>query len=403
MKVALINAVYGYGSTGLIVKNIEEALIQSDNEAVVIYQYAAPLPNKGRRVGNLIDWKLHALYTRLDGKQGFASRCPTKKLIKYLENEKPDVVHLHNVHANFINLPLLLSYLAQEDIPTVITLHDCWFFTGKCTHFAAIGCERWREGCGNCPKQNETPASLIRDASAEVLMKKASLYNNLSKLTVVGCSKWISNLAKQSTAFKQCQVKQIYNGVDTAVFIPMDREKCRNKHGVKADFVILGMANKWLDKRNLGILNEIKKQLHENELLLIIGCNEVQKKMISGYDKVRAVGYIESREELAEYYNVADVFCNLTLEDTLPTVNMEALSCGTPVVTYDSCGSPELVVEDQTGFVVEQGDIDGLIEAFEKIKSGAISRSSCYEYAKHSYDKSERYQEYLRLYRSMLP
>lgn len=400
MKVVQINAVYGYGSTGLIVKDIAEAVEADGGEARIAYQYAAPIPEDGFRIGNKIDWKLHALYTRMTGKQAFASRAATKRLLRYLREEKPDVVHLHNLHANYINLPLLLEYLTEEEIATVITLHDCWFFTGKCTHFAAEKCEAWRSGCGNCPKQFEPPASLICDASAEVLQKKVELYERMPKLTVVGCSKWISDLAKKSRALKNCRVTQIYNGVDTAIFAPMDREKCRSRYGIKADFVILGMANKWLDQRNQNILNKISRQLQENELLILIGCSEEQKKIASGYDRVRAVGFIEKREELAEYYNAADVFCNLTFEDTLPTVNMEAISCGTPVITYDSCGSPELIENGNTGYVIRQLDQTELEKAFQNIRSGTISRKACRSYALNFFEKTARYQEYLNLYRS---
>ncbi len=402
MKLVLINAVYGFGSTGLIIKDIDETVEANRSEVRIVYQYANQTPKSGFRIGNKLDWKIHALYTRLTGKQAFASKTATRRLICYLRREKPDVVHLHNLHANYINLPLLLEYLAREGIATVITLHDCWFFTGKCTHFAAVNCGAWRSGCGNCPKRFESPASVIRDSSASVLAEKTALYGKLKNLTVVGCSKWIANLAEQSIAFQGCRIMQIYNGVDTSIFAPMDRARCRARHDISAGLVILGMANKWLDEKNQIALHETISFLSEEDQLLLVGCSEEQQRLVSGLGKVRAISFIKSREELAEYYNAADVFCNLTFEDTLPTVNMEAASCGTPVVTYDSCGSPELVQDGTTGFVVKQGDIAGLKLAFTKIKNQEICRETCRSFALTSFGKKERYQEYLDLYKSVI-
>ena len=398
MKVIEINATYGYGSTGLIVRDIGELLKKNGDEVRYAYQMGNCAPSEGHQIGSPADWKLHALYTRLLGKQGWLSIGATRKLLKYMDQEKPDLVHLHNIHANYINLPMLLKYLAKKNIATVVTLHDCWFLTGKCCHFVSAGCTRWKTGCGHCPKQKESPGSLFFDRSAEVAKEKRELFQNIKNLTVVGCSEWIADIAKESYVFRDCRVEQIYNGVDTDVFAPMNRQECKQKLGISAEFVMLGMANKWLDPKNRGVLETVAENLTENETLVLIGCTDAQRKELDSFSNITAVGFIKERELLAAYYHSADAFVNLTFEDTLPTVNMEAISCGTPVITYDSCGSPELVQEGKTGYIIPQSDSKALLKRWRDVQAGMLQRHICREIGLNMFGKIERYDEYLSLF-----
>lgn len=403
MKILQINAVYGFGSTGVIVRDIEQQLLKQGHEALIAYQFAESLPEKGCRVGNRFDWKWHALYTRLSGKQGYVSKLATKKFIAYLQKESPDVVHLHNLHSNYINLPMLLEYLAAADVHTVLTLHDCWFFTGKCCHFTAVSCERWQSGCGDCPLKKASPASWFIDNSASVLKDRGRLFQNIKKLTVAGCSDWICSLAKESPVFKGKDVVRIYNGVDTDLFKPMTRDVLRRQLGLDGKFVILGMANKFFNPANSGIANDLTNNLSSDEHLLIVGCNEQQQHMLQNNPKVSAFGYIRNREKLAEIYNIADVFINLTLEDTLPTVNMESICCGTPVITYDSCGSPELIKENETGYIIQKFDCGVLKQCCKKVKTHCDDmRKACVYYGKKNFDKTNQYLFYLKLYQNII-
>lgn len=402
MKVIEINATLGFGSTGLIVKDIGELLKRSGHEVRYVYQLGDGNPSECYRVGRPFDWKIHALFTRITGMQAWGSKNVTKKLIKYLNSEKPDVVHLHNLHSNYINLPILLKYLVEKNISTVVTLHDCWFFTGKCCHFASAFCNAWKTGCGKCPKLKEAPSSVFLDNTSLVAKEKAKLFQGIHNLTVVGCSKWISDLAKESFVFKNCNIEQIYNGVDTDIFNIKNRSECREKYGIHADYVMLGMANKWLDERNSAVFELIVSKLSKNEVLILVGCTEVQKKAVEMYSNVIAIGFVSKREEMADYYNLSNVFVNLTFEDTLPTVNMESIACGTPVITYNSCGSPELVQEGKTGYIIEQLDDSALLKAWDRIKQEAIQRSDCREIGSRMFNKNDRYEDYISLFNRLL-
>lgn len=404
MKVMQINAVYGFGSTGIIVKDIATSLLEAGNCTRVAYQVSNSISDNVElyQVGNKIDWKIHALLTRVLGKQAYASIVATKKLLAYLDKEKPDIVHLHNLHANYVNLNMLLKYLAKKSIAVVITLHDCWFFTGKCFHFVGCGCEKWRTGCGTCPQNKEDVKSFFFDRTHSVFGDKKKYFQAIPNLTVVGCSDWIKGLAEQSPIFQGKYITRIYNGVDTSIFYPRQQTTFRNENQLDGKFVILGMANKWMKSKNIELVKKLFDNLKEDDQVVIVGCSEQQKIELEKYQCVTAVGFIKDRDILADIYSASDVFVNMTYEDTLPTVNMEAICCGTPVITFNSCGSPELVNEGVTGYVISQGSEPELLNALYKVKNRLIDRKQCGNEGKHRFDKNLQYKEYLALYSYVL-
>lgn len=394
MRVLQINANYGYGSTGIIMRDIGETLLCAGHEAFFAYQRSKNSVNNGYVIGNVVDWKCHAFLCRIFGGQGFYSRSATKKLCDYLDEIVPDVVHLHNLHSNFVHLGMLLEYLAKRDIPTVITMHDCWYFTGKCFHFIDVQCERYKIGCGNCPKQKSAPKSCFFDYSKRDLMSKNERLHAIPRLILVGCSKWISLRAKESL-LKDIRIKQIYNGVDIDIFKPMNVTELKKQYNIGNQYVVLGMANKWCNSKNIKLIKTVSEL--PNTVLMLIGCkNQDVLWLKECCSNVVSVGYISDRHMLAMHYSMADVFVNLTLADTLPTVNMESICCGTPVITYDSCGSPELI-NDDSGIVVPKGDHEKIIESIN------IARNKKWEKCRQSgilrFDKQYCYQRYLDIYK----
>lgn len=397
MKLIEINATYGVGSTGRIVADLIAEAKLNNIDVGVAYQSADRAAECGFKVGNRFDKAWHGLMTRVMGRQGYNSRGATKKLIKWLEEQNPDIVHLHNLHSNYINLELLFSYLAKRDIATVITLHDCWFFTGKCCHFVESKCDRWQTGCHDCPRNKLDIKSLFCDASARVWADKKRLYEAVPRLYTVGCSKWITGLAEKSI-LSSGKVLQIYNGVDTDVFRPMATD-FKSRHGIEDKFVALGAANKWLLPENDELLKTYLKTKKDDEVLVLFGADDAGKRATAVLDGVITLGYFTDKTDMAELFASADVFINPTHADTLPTVNMEAAACGTPVVTYDVCGSPELVLDGVTGYVVPEGDIGGVLIAKAAVRDGKISRDACREYAENNFDKNENYKKYIELFK----
>ena len=396
MKVLQINAVYGYASTGTIAKDIGDCAEKNGMQSYTACQRSSLSGDHIYRVGNILDWKLHALFTRLTGRQAFFSKLPTRKLLLWMEEINPDIVHLHNVHSNFVNLQLVCDYCRQKDIPLVLTLHDCWFFTGKCTHFVKTGCDRWQIGCGNCSQLKMEVPCLFGDPTAKVFQEKLAALNSVPKLYVVGCSKWITECAKLS-GLKAKEYITISNGVDTQVFTPKDSAFAK-ENDLNDRFVILGMANKWVEPENRPGVVKLLKTLNPDYRVVIVGCSEEDKTFFEAFPNVLTVPFIKDSKQLADIYNAANVFVNLTRADTLPTVNVECICCGTPVITFDACGSPELV-DESSGIVIPVGDFDGLLAAIEQIAGQPMNYDVAQKQRMFSKDTS--YLQYVQLYNAM--
>lgn len=396
MKVLLVNAVYGHGSTGTIVRDIEGLCDQSGIECYVASPDAnVRKANHGYLVGNFIDHKLHALLCRINGRQAYFSHFPTWNLCRYIGRIKPDIVHLHNLHSNYIHLNILLDYLAKKDIKTIITFHDCWFYTGGCFHYTAIGCEKWKESCGHCPKKRQDTPSLLFDKSAEILKDRKKYLLRVPHLTITGVSQWMSN-EPRNTFLKDVPNKVIYNGIDLNAFKPLDSD-IRERLGLTNKYIILGPASKWLQPENYDVYNYFTTNMAEDEVLLLYG-------MVNGTDclpaNVVAYKYIESKKELAELYTCADVFANPTREDSLSLINLEAQACGTPVVTFDATG-PKETVDGINSFYVEVGNYKQLYKTIQTVKNKTgvqDIQSSVRDFVYSRFNLADNYKQYIDLY-----
>ncbi len=392
LKILQINACCDYKSTGVIAKSIGKVAEKQGMEMYYAYQSSVSAPEKSYQVGNSLDWKVHSLFSRIFGKEGYASVLSTQKLIGWIEEIKPDIVHFHNLHSHYINLNMLCDYLSKNDIPTVITMHDCWYFTGKCTHYAAVGCNKWQSSCGDCPLLKAEVPSWFCDPTSKVLKDRVSHLNSIENLYLVGCSNWISNEAKKSLV-KPKEILTIYNGVDLEIF--KHRESSfRNENNLNGKFVVLGMADKWSNPANYDAVKYLTENCDDNTGFVVVGCKEQHESYFKQFKNITTIGYVNDQIKLAEIYSSADVFVNLTHADTLPTVTMESICCETPVITYDCCGGPELILED-CGFVVSEGDYEEILRKIEIIKqqkcNGMVTQ-------RVHFDKDENFKKYIQLY-----
>lgn len=400
MKICQINTTYGFGSTGVIAKDINDLAKTSGFETISCAQKS--IDKNTYIIGNKIDWKIHALFTRIIGMQGYFSRIPTYRLIKYLKKESPDIVQLHNLHSNFINIKMLFNYLSKNDIRTILTLHDCWFFTGKCFHFVESNCDKWKTGCNKCPQKHHSVNSWFFDRSNKIFNDRKKLYKSVKSLTVVGCSEWITSLAKKSPLFEKANMLTIRNGVDINIFNSNNNtNNFKEKYNLYNCFVILCFANKLFDERNKNIKEKLIKNLNSDERLVIIGCGKKRINELKIYNNVICFGHISNPYLMSIIYGASDVFLNLTFADTLPTVNMESICCGTPVITYDSCGSPELIQEDKTGYAIKQLDYTSLIKYINKIKTKKIINKNCSTIGIDSFEKKNQYNKYVSLFKEV--
>ena len=396
MKIVQINAIYGSKSTGTIVREIQSYCEANGIESYVAYSIAdrsdVSVPN-GYRIGNKLTTKWSALLSRIVGKQAYANRFTTRQFLRWLDKIRPDIVHLHNLHSNYIHINMLLRYLATHEIATVITMHDCWYFTGGCMHYASIGCDKWKRGCGNCPKWRQIP-SFFFDQTHSVLKDKVKYLSAIPRLTVVGASDWVANEMKQSL-LKNLNITFIHNGFDLDVFKPTPSEK-RRELGLEGKYVILGPATKWLLPINKPTLDYFVSQMDSDMVLLLFGCSSLDKTLPKN---VMQIGYTNSPKEMAELYTMADVMVNCSREDTLSSLNLECQACGTPVVTFDATGSKE-TVDDKCSFSVATGDFGSLWGKVKEVHSmgkDAFSKQ-CQQRVLSEFEKSKNNLKYIQLY-----
>lgn len=399
MKVVQINAIYGSKSTGTIVRDIQTCCEENGIACYVAYSISDRLTHdvpRGYRIGNLFTAKWHAFASRLFGKQAYFNRFSTWRFIRWLDKLKPDVVHLHNLHSNYICLNYLLRFLAERDIPVVITMHDCWYYTGGCVHYTSVECKRWQTTCGQCPQRKSIP-SWFHDSTSSVLKDRAHFLNAIPRLTMVGVSEWIVGEVKQS-AIKNKSAICIHNGFDLNVFRPIPSEK-KEQLSIKTRFVILGPGEKWLLPVNKPTLDYFIERMSKDTSMVLFGCSFIPEGLSS---KIVPVGYIKNRQEMAELYSMADVFVNCSREDTLSSLNLECQACGTPVVTYDATGSAE-TVDGECGFSVPTGDAEALWNTAEKVLEIGKDKltNKCRAWIETSFEKNANYREYIDLYGSI--
>lgn len=393
-------------STGRIMQEIGELAIQNGWESYIAY-------SKGRDgikscnsrlipVGDRWSVAWHGVMTRLFDRHGLASRHATFRLIRQMENIQPDIIHIHNIHGYFLDYRILFNYLSRCNIPVIWTVHDCWLYTGHCYYYSYIGCDKWQSGCSRCPQKKEFPASLFFDRSVRNYADKKTAFTSIpeSGLTIVPVSEWIGN-EMQKSFLKKYKFQVIRNGINTSVFDICPTEAVRAKYGLQGKNILLGVASIWNREKGLMDFIELAKRLDENERIVLVGIKPEKKKLLP--PDIIGIARTENTRELAELYSLADVFVNPTWQDNYPTVNLEAIACGTPVITYRTGGSVEAVTE-HTGFIVEQGDIAGLLAAFRHVrrKGKNTYRNACREYALKHFRKEDRYADYLKLYEKLL-
>lgn len=397
MKVLQINTVYAEGSTGKIVKEIQSLCKDNGMDCVAAYRCAvkgASLADSTIEISTPFDSRLHGFLARVTMYKGCFSYFKTRAFIKKVKAYAPDLIHLHNLHGSYVNVGLLMKYIKKQNIPVVFTLHDCWAFTGICPHFTIAHCDKWQLGCGNCPQRKKYSLSPI-DFTGKMWRVKKKWFTGVENLTVVTPSHWLEGLVKKSF-LKNYRVKVINNGIDLEVFKPTISD-FRKKYGLQNKKIVLAVAFGWGYEKGLDVITELAKRLPDDYRMVVVGTDDKTAALLPS--QVITIKKTNNQTELAEIYTTADVLVNPTREEVLGLVNVEALSCGTPVVTFNAGGSPECI-DDSCGSVVAVNDVDAMEKEILRIcNERPYSEEDCRNRAL-LFDKDARIKEYIDLYKS---
>jgi len=400
MKVLLINTVCGHGSTGRICTDIADVLQKRGDECFIAYGQLSTDYQNSFKIGGVLENHFHNLFSRITGRQGYFTITGTKKLIKYIQTVEPDIIHLHNLHGNYLNLEILFNYLARIDKPVIWTLHDCWAYTGKCAHYTDTGCYKWETHCHNCPQVKKYPTSLYFDRSLNMFAEKKKRFTSVRNMTIITVSQWLAMEAKRSF-LAQYPIIPIYNWVDHSVFKPISKN-LKPKFGFSEDkFVILVVSACWnKNDTKLNDLINLSKIIPDNMQIAMVGQMKSKNKIPAN---ITHIPYVQDLCAMAEIYSMADVYVHLSVEDTFGKVIAEAMSCGTPAIVYNSTASPELI-DKGCGFIVEKRNINAIYVAIQQIETDGKQKYSITSRRRvqRDFDYIEITGKTIQLYKSLI-
>jgi len=396
MRIASIN-LGNFGSTGFIMKNIGVLAQEAGHEVMIAYP-GNPINLPKDRVDTIIctdfERRFNERIAYETGYRGIHGWISTRRFLSKLKRFSPDIIHLHNLHNNYINVDWLFRYIKKNNIRVIWTLHDCWAFTGQCPHFTITKCEKWKNGCNQCPSFREYPRSKV-DRTEKMWKLKKQWFTGVSDLTIVTPSQWLADLVKQSF-LKDYSVKVINNGIDLSIFKPIQSD-FRKRYNISLDKkILLGVAFGWGRRKGLDVFVELSKRLDpEKYQIVLVGTDDKVDSQLP--QNIISIQRTSNQRELVEIYTAADLFVNPTREENYPTVNMEALACGTPVITFNTGGSSE-IIDETCGVVVPQNDIDAMMcEIMRIFEQSLFSMDACLKRTA-SFDMQDRFMEYVKLY-----
>ncbi len=402
MRVLQINVVEGILSTGRTVTEFDRFLAANDIDSYIACSLTAG-DTGSFEIGTPTEKKRHGLLSRVTGKQGWFSKKGTRGLLAYMDKIQPDVVILRVLHGNFIHFPMLMQYLAEKKIATVVCLHDCWFFTGKCCYYSQTGCNRWQTGCGDCPRVHMDNVSWFFDRTAFLWREKKRLFDSIDRLGVVGVSDWIADEAKKSPLFENAKaIEGIYNGIDFEKFHydESGATALREKYALGGKKILLGVSSGWSARKGLTDLTALSRMVDDTQQIVCIG------EMPSSYtvpDNVLHIPKTDNVHTLVAWYSAADVFINLSKEETFGKVSAEAISCGTPVVCYNTTANPE-IVGDGCGAVCLEENIESYFTCVQQVLGNGRDAYAvaCMIFAHAHFDKEKNYGKLLSFLKRLL-
>lgn len=398
MKILQINSC-NYGSTGNIMLGLSKT---AERDGHTVYT-AVPKSRSNLAkhtennifIGSRLLRNLHIRAAEITGFNGCGSVIDTLIFLRKVCKIKPDIIHLHNLHNCYINLPLLFGYIKKNGIRVVWTLHDCWAFTGKCPYFTMAKCDRWRTGCCGCPSVSEYPKSLT-DRTKRMYKLKKKWFTGVEDLTIVTPSEWLAGLVRESF-LGEYDIKVINNGIDLETFRPIESD-FRKKNNLEDKHIVLGVAAPWTKRKGFDTFLKLAERLGDKYVIVLVGVSDEQIKALPR--GVIGIKRTENQQELAEIYTAADVFANPTREDNFPTVNIEAISCGTPVITYKTGGSAE-ITDENCGCAVEYDDIDAFADKIRRVCGEKPYTAEACRARAERYDMKDKFEEYVQLYINM--
>ncbi len=387
------------GSHGRLMDDLRRASEAAGFETMLAVGRGADGHDRAVPIGTRRDVRLHGLLTRAFDAHGRGSRRATEAFVDALRLFRPDLLHMHNLHGYYLHIETLFRYIRESRVPTVWTLHDAWALTGHCSHYMRVGCDRWRTCCHGCPQKREYPASLWLDASRRNYQVKRSAYQHQPNLTVVSPAQWLFD-ALEASILRDARRVLIPNGIDLSLFSPARDETMRARYGVApGQAMLLAVAAPFDERKGFSDALRIAESVGGRVRLVMVGLTDRQLRGLPAH--VTGIRRTDGPEALVALYGEADCLVNPTYEDTYPTVNMEAIACGTPVAAYRVGGCADQI-DGTVGAAVTPGDFRALADAAMTLaRAKPRVTAACRARAEQYFDRRHAIASYIALYREM--
>jgi glycosyltransferase involved in cell wall biosynthesis len=400
-KVLQINSCVALYSTGQLVENIGKVALSNGWLSYIAYGRAAKTSKSQIiRIGKNFDVYFHAIKSKIFDAHGLGSKRATKALIAKIKKIKPDIIQLHNIHGYYLNYEIFFNFLNEANIPIVWSLHDCWAFTGHCSHFALIECNKWETECNNCPLTSSYPSSIIDKSTNNYILKK-KLFTSNKNITIVSASEWLGGMIRKSYLSKY-PLRIIPNGIDLEIFYPRKNTiDVIKTYGLEKKFVIMGVASSWGAAKGLYDYYKLNDLLTDEYVIVLVG---LTKKHCQNLPKgIIGISLTHSIDELAQLYSAADVITSLSYLEAFGLTPIEGFACGTPAIVYNATSTPELI-NPKIGLIVEPGNVTQVFEAIKTIRGNGKNfySKNCRKQAEIFYNKNDRFGDYLNLYEEIL-
>ena len=391
-RILYINESLNTGSTGHIVEHLGLSAKKVGYECLVAHgaRYTQQSQLSSYAFSTVFEEYIHGGLSIVFNAHGLGSYHATKRLIARIEQYRPDLIHLHNIHGYYLHYPSLFAYLKASGIPVIWTLHDCWATTGRCAHFIAQNCHQWKTGCTHCPSYKDYPRCIFPWGIERNYRLKKNAFSSLTNITIVTVSHWLEQIVRQSF-LSECQIQTIYNGINTNVFHPLPKDKTNDK------IHILGVASQWTDAKGWSDWLKLAQRLDDSYRITLVGVTEAQKKMLPS--NCIGITRTDNTNQLLSYYSNADIYVNLAHQEAFGLTLIEAMSCGTPCISYSTTAIPEIITPE-VGICVPDRNIDEILAAIQRSGRQMKKEKStiCREYVQTRFDEQKSIEQYIALY-----
>ncbi len=405
MKLLQVNCVYKKGSTGKIVYDIHSAMKKEEYQSVVCY-------GRGTKTieadvyKTCREWysKLNNLLSRFTGIMYGGCFLSTNQLIRIINREKPDIVHVHCINGYFVNIYRLISFLKKNKIPTVLTLHAEFMYTANCGH--AFECNKWKTGCGNCPRFKKETKSIFFDHTHYSWKKMKKAFENFDELVVVSVSPWLQSRAEKAPILREQKHCTVLNGIDTSIFNVVSNSPLKQDMGWNHKKIIFHATAEFStepdhNKGGFYVVELAKRFLGKDDNVLFLVAGRC-KKTDAIPSNVILLGNISDQNKLAEYYSIADVTLLTSRKETFSMVVAESLCCGTPIVGFEA-GAPEMITIKEYSSFVPYGETDKLYHELESyLYFKEVDKNEISYISKKKFGKEEMIECYQKIYMDLM-